>query len=135
MAPCASKIVGCSEIPIPPLVLAQSSRTGTFCNNGGGVHWASPILIPAKRNNTTKLNTVGVLSPRASNRNGQHSKGRSEQDKSGFRISGIFTQDGKTLSGNASAAKGLLTSCHDSYSEFLLEGRTEIHDRAVSGKF
>ncbi len=45
------------------------------------------------------------------------------------------SQDGKTVSGDASAAKAILTSCPGSYSEFLLEGRTEIHDRAVSGKF
>src|SRR5258707_9934528 len=135
MAPCGSKTVGCTEIPIPPSVLAQSSRTGTLCNNGGGVHWASPVMIPPKRNNPTKLNTVGVLTPWASNSNGQHSKSRGEQDNPGSRISGIFTQDGKTVSGNASAAKAILTSCPGSYSEFLLEGRTEIHDRAVSGKF
>ena len=36
---------------------------------------------------------------------------------------------------HAAAVKGLLTSCPGSYNEFLLEGRTEIHDGAVSGKF
>jgi hypothetical protein len=139
MAPCGWKTVGCSERPILPLVLAQSSRTGTFCNNGGGVHWARPVLLPAKRNNATKPNAVGVLA-RAPSSNGPPSKSSGERNRPGSRISGIFTQATEKYSTATKRCdmrfqpkvSWLVYRFFDPF--LLIKGRTDIQNRSISGK-